>query len=170
MDRRDQVDVLNDLLSKSYDAEKGFKEAAEDVNSPHLKELFLKYASQRTAFGSELKSLITSPGGEVDKGDTIASKLHRVWMDLKSALASNEEENILEEVKRGESNALAHYEEALEELDSTSIAYETVARQRNEIRESISKADSLENVYDNDRNDRNDRTGKVDIADKSVFY
>ena len=111
--------------------------------------------------------MITSLGGEIDKGDTIASKLHRAWMDLKSALASNEEKNILEEVKRGEANALSHYEEALEELDSSSIAYQTVARQRDQIRESIAKADSLETTYDKDRSKSYD---KVDIADKSVFY
>jgi uncharacterized protein (TIGR02284 family) len=167
MDRRDQVDVLNDLLHKSYDAEKGYLEAADNVESPHLKELFRKYSNQRSSFGSELKGLITSLGGEIDKGDTIASKIHRVWMDLKSALASNEEKNILEEVKRGEANALAHYEEALEELDSTSIAYDTIARQRNQIREAIAKADSLETTYDKDSNESYE---KAATSDRSVFY
>jgi uncharacterized protein (TIGR02284 family) len=167
MDRRDQVDVLNDLLHKSYDAEKGYKEAAENVESPHLKELFRKYSSQRSSFGTELKSMIISLGGEVDKGDTIAAKMHRAWMDLKSALASNEEKNILEEVKRGESNALSHYEEALEELDSTSMAYDTVARQRNQIREAIAKAESLLPTYDKDRKESFE---KVDTNDRSVFY
>ncbi len=163
MDRRDQIDVLNDLLSKSNDAEKGFREAAEDVDAPHLKELFRKYSTQRSLFGNELKSLVTSLGGEIEKGDTFAAKLHRMWMDLKSSVASNEEKNILEEVRRGESNALENYNEALEELDSTSIAYQTVLKQRDQIRESLATAERLIPAYDNDNDNltQNRRDGYI---------
>lgn len=149
MNNQSEIDVLNDLIAKNYDAEYGFKEAAEDVESPELKSSFLRYSSQRNQFGHELKALINSMGGEVDKGDTLASKLHRAWMDLKSAIASNEEKNILEEVQRGESNALSHYEEALKKLDISSPAYSTVSKQCELIRDSINSAAIKTVVYDN---------------------
>lgn len=148
MNNESQIDVLNDLIAKNYDAEYGFKEAAEDVESPMLKSSFTRYSVQRNEFGHELKSLVRSMGGEVEKGDTVASKLHRAWMDLKSAIASNEEKNILEEVQRGEKNALSHYEEALKKLDSSSPAYSTVSRQCEHIRDSINSAAIKETVYD----------------------
>ncbi len=148
MNRENQVDVLNDLLAKSYDAEKGYREAADDVQAAHLKQMFREYSQQRNNFGRELKGIITSLGGEVEKGDTIASKLHRAWMDVKSAISSNEERNILEEVKRGEKNALSNYEDALEKLDAGSEAYNTVFRQSNQIREAISRAESILPVYE----------------------
>jgi uncharacterized protein (TIGR02284 family) len=149
MDNQSQIDVLNDLIAKNYDAEYGFKEAAEDVDSPSLKASFLRYSNQRYQFGHELKAMVKRMGGEVEKGDTIASKLHRAWMDLKSAVASNEEKNILEEVQRGENNALNHYEEALKKLDGTSPAYSTVKQQCELIRESINSAAFKTAVYDN---------------------
>jgi len=148
MNNESQIDILNDLIAKNYDAEYGFKEAAEDVESPSLKASFLEYSNQRNQFGHELKAIIKGLGGEVEKGDTIASKLHRTWMDLKSAITSNEEKNILEEVQRGENNALNHYEEALKNLDINSPAYQTVSRQCQSIRDSISKAAVKEVVYD----------------------
>ncbi len=148
MNNESQIEVLNGLIVKNYDAEYGFKEAAEDVESPLLKTSFTRYASQRNEFGHELKTLVRTLGGEVETGDTIASKLHRAWMDLKSAVASNEEKNILEEVQRGENNALNHYKEALKKLDSSSPAYSTVSRQCEHIRESINSATIKETVYD----------------------
>lgn len=150
MDNKKQVKALNDLLEKSYDAEKGFKDAAENVKAPHLKEMFKEYANQRYQFGHELKGLITSLGGEIDKGDSVASKMHRAWMDLKSAVASNEEKNILEEVKRGEKHALDSYEEALEDLTPASAAFNTVVEQRNQIRTAISRVENLIPAYDED--------------------
>lgn len=147
MNNDKQIKVLNDLVAKCYDAEKGFKEAAEDVKSTNLKQMFTEYSTQRYNFGHELKSLIKSLGGEVDKGDTIAAKIHRTWMELKSAIASNEEKNILEEVIRGEEHALEHYQEALDELDAGSIAFNTVVNQRNQIRSVISRVQNLLPAY-----------------------
>jgi uncharacterized protein (TIGR02284 family) len=147
MNNEKQVKALNDLLAKCYDAEKGFKEAAEDVKSDNLKQMFREYATQRFNFGHELKGLIRNFGGDPDKGDTIAAKMHRAWMDLKSAVASNEEKNILEEVVRGEENALEHYQEALDELDPGSIAFNTVVNQRNQIRSVITRVKNLLPAY-----------------------
>lgn len=149
MNNQSQIDVLNDLIAKNYDAEYGFKEAAEDVESPALKASFRDHARQRYQFGHELKSLVTSMGGEIERGDTVGAKLHRAWMDIKSAIASNEEKNILEEVQRGEKNALKHYEEALENLGASSPAYSTISRQCEAIRASINNATRKEVAYDN---------------------
>ena len=56
---------LNDLLEKTYDAEKGFKKAAENVKNEALKNYFSKKAQERYDFGHELKSEIKSFGQEV---------------------------------------------------------------------------------------------------------
>ncbi len=147
MNNDKQIKALNDLLAKCYDAEKGFKEASEDVKSTNLKQLFTEYSTQRYNFGHELKNLIISLGGEVDKGDTFAAKVHRTWIELKSALASNDEKSILEEVIRGEEHALEHYQDALDDLDAGSIAFNTVVNQRNQIRTVISRVENLLPAY-----------------------
>lgn len=41
---------LNELLERTYDAEKGFKQAAENVKNPVIKEFFEKRSKQRYEF------------------------------------------------------------------------------------------------------------------------
>jgi uncharacterized protein (TIGR02284 family) len=64
-------------------------------------------------------------------------------MDVKSALSTNDEKSILEEVKRGESNALSHYETALEEMGMNNAAYGVIANQRGEISATVNKVEDL---------------------------
>ncbi|PHN05056.1 ferritin-like domain-containing protein [Flavilitoribacter nigricans] len=145
----EQIEELNDIIAKSYDAEKGYKEAAEEVESSELKNLFLEYAQQRYDFGHQIKDEIRNLGGEIEKGDTIASKVHRAWMDIRSAFSSNDDAAILKEAIRGEKNALSNYEDALEEMPITSSAYKTLVNQRNHIRSVLGRLEQLAPVYSN---------------------
>ncbi len=144
---REQIEELNDIIAKSYDAEKGYKEAAEEVESPELKKLFTEYARQRYDFGHQIKDEIRKLGGEIEKGDTIAAKVHRAWMDIRSTFSSNDESAMLKEAIRGEKNALSNYEDALEEMPITSSAYKTLVSQRNHIRAVLNRLEQLAPVY-----------------------
>ena len=70
--------------------------------------------------------------------------MHRAWMDLRSAIASNEEEAILNEILRGESFALEAYEEAVKSLPISAPYYKTIIDQRNAIRSAIDRMKALE--------------------------
>ena len=48
---------LNELLEKNYDAEKGYKKAAENVENTKLKQFFNEQAQKRYDFGHEIKTL-----------------------------------------------------------------------------------------------------------------
>lgn len=147
---RKQIDELNDILAKSYDAEKGYKEAAEEVKNTQLKNMFLEYAQQRYDFGHQIKEEIRSLGGEIEKGDTVASKIHRAWMDLRAAFTGNDESAILKEAIRGEKNALSNYEDAMNEMPISSSAYKTLVNQRNHIRSVLGRLEQLVPVYEQD--------------------
>ena len=100
---------LNELLEKTYDAEKGFKKAAENVEHTALKTYFNQKAQERYNFGHELKSEIKAFNQDVDKGGSLTGKAHRAWMDVKSLFSSNDEESMLEEAIRGEKSAIEEY-------------------------------------------------------------
>lgn len=68
---------LNALLEKTYDAEKGFKKAAENIENKSLKNYFKSKAKERYSFGHELKEEIRSFNQEIDKGGSVASSAHR---------------------------------------------------------------------------------------------
>lgn len=137
---------LNDLLEKTYDAEKGFKKASENVDEGHLKRYFQGKAQERYDFGHALKNEIKQFGQKVDKGDSLTSKAHRSWMDIKSLFASNDEEAMLEEAIKGEKKAIEAYDEVLGETSLPISTKALLLEQRNKIDTGLMKIKTLEDI------------------------
>lgn len=147
MKKSDVIDVLNDLIAKNYDAEEGYKEVGEMTANPNLKAYLFSCAQQRYDFGHELKSEISRLGGEVNKGTTILADIHRAWIKLKDAFSSNDEVALLEEVQRGEENALNEYDKAIEKLDGYEHAFLAVSAQRAKIATALSDVKVRQKMY-----------------------
>ena len=133
---------LNDLLEKTYDAEKGFKLAQDKIDNVTTKKFLNDRAEQRAVFGHELKKEILQYGELPNKEVSISGNLHRAWMDLRSAISSNENEKLLEEIERGERASLEEYNEIIKDKDmvlppSTEIM---LMRQRDAIESSLTVA------------------------------
>jgi uncharacterized protein (TIGR02284 family) len=111
------VDVLNDLIETLKDGNHGFQTAAKDVKSPDLAQLFHQYATQRAEFSSKLQAQVLALGADVEKSGSVAGSMHRGWINLKSAISTNEPQAVLEEAERGEDAAVAAYRKALERTD-----------------------------------------------------
>lgn len=148
MDNKKIVSGLNDLLTKNYDAETGFKEAADNTDDASLKSFFFNRANQRYNFGHEIKKLIATLGGTPDKGTSLKGDLHRAWFKLKEMFALNSEEALLEEVERGEKASLNEYNEFLEKNNLPLNIQKAISGQRDLIKMTLEKADLLEEVYD----------------------
>ena len=112
MENSNVVSVLNDLLTKNYDAEKGYQEAAEKIEHTSLKSYFDNQAKNRYDFGHQIKALISKYGGEPDKGTSIAGDLHRTWIAIRDAFASGDNA-IYDECIRGEEAFSNEYGEVL---------------------------------------------------------
>ncbi|WP_378187482.1 PA2169 family four-helix-bundle protein [Aquimarina sp. W85] len=110
------IEVINNLIEKNYDANKGYLKAAEKVDATNLAIYFKENASNRLEFAEMLKNeLHTYAEHDKIKSDgSTTGTLHRTWMDIKSAFSSDNDEQILEECIRGDKASLAEYEEALE--------------------------------------------------------
>lgn len=137
---------LNELLERTYDAEKGFKQAAEKVDNKTIKDFFENRAKQRYNFGHELKTEINSFGQAPDKGGSTKGTLHRSWINFKSLFTSNNEEAMLEEVLRGEKEAIETYNDILHDKDFVlpPSTESLLMRHRNAIRETLETADIFE--------------------------
>ena len=106
------VSLLNDLLTKNYDAEKGYQEAGEKIEHTSLKSYFDHQAKNRYDFGHQIKSLISKYGGEPDKGTSVTGDLHRVWISIRDAFSGGDEA-IYKEAIRGEKAFSEEYGEML---------------------------------------------------------
>ena len=136
---------LNDLLEKTYDAEKGFKKAAENVENPSLKSYFSDKAQERYNFGHELKSELVSFNQEIDRGGSTTGTLHRAWMDVKSLFSSEDEESMLEEAIKGERAAINEYKEVINETSLPLSTKSILESQKTKIENGLSKIKTLEN-------------------------
>lgn len=108
------IDILNDLIEICKDGQDGFRDASENVQSHELKTLFATYSLQRSKFAGDLQQHVTRLGVEPEKSSSIASAIHRGWIDLKSAITKGGDHAILAECERGEDHAVAAYRDALE--------------------------------------------------------
>ena len=106
------VHDLNDLLTRNYDAEKGYLKAAEKVANTDLKKYMLARAQNRYDFGHELKAIIAGLDGTIYKGTSFEGDAHRLWLDFKNAITSGDSA-IYEECIRGEEKFIERYQEML---------------------------------------------------------
>lgn len=139
---------LNDLLEKTYDAEKGFKLAQDKIDNSTTKKFLNDRAEQRAEFGHELKNEISRFGELRANNGSVKGNMHRAWMNLKSAVASNENEKLLEEVERGERASLDEYNEIIkdENMVLPPSTESMLMRQRDAIESSLTVANVHERM------------------------
>lgn len=137
---------LNNLLEKNYDAEKGYQDAAERIENPTMKDFLQEQAQKRYDFGHEIKTEIKNYGEEPDKGGSAKGTVHRAWMDLKAAVASSSEEQVMEEVQRGEQSAINEYNEVISETSLPPSVQQILTKQRDQIVEAQQSAKNFEVV------------------------
>jgi uncharacterized protein (TIGR02284 family) len=113
-DNDDVISTLNDLIETSKDGEEGFRTSADNVDDPQLKAFFLRRSLEVASSAQELQGLVRSLGGDPAESSTLGGALHRRWIDLKTALTSNDRVAVLNETERGEDVALNAYRKAAE--------------------------------------------------------
>src|SRR3954470_5435303 len=109
------ISILNALIETCKDGEQGFSTAAKDAKDSELGRVFSQYAAQRGNYIRELQERVRSLGGDPDKHGSVSGSLHRGWINLKSAVSSDEPHAVLEECERGEDAAIHNYRDAIKE-------------------------------------------------------
>lgn len=141
--QKEIISTVNGLIETLKDGQEGFRQAAEGVKDPTLKSLFNEYSMQRAKFAGELQAEAVQLG-EPDPEDSssTAGAMHRAWINLKSALTSQDDHAILAECERGEDSAVNEYKEAMEEDISAPIR-DIITRQYSEVKNAHDRIRSL---------------------------
>ncbi|SNQ43225.1 ferritin-like domain-containing protein [Cellulophaga lytica] len=137
---------LNNLIEKTYDAEKGYKKAAENTDHNALKTYFNKRSKERYDFGHELKTEIAKFGEEPEKGGSLTGSMHRAWMDTKAFFSADDAESMLEESIRGEKAAVEEYENVLQDTTLPSSTATVLLKQMNNIKSDLNTIKFLEDI------------------------
>lgn len=142
------IKELNDVIVRNYDASKGFQNAADNVKSSALKTIFTDCSEQRMTFAGELQEQVRSLGGQPKSESSPLGDAHRTWMDIKSSLASDEDEAILEACITGETAAVKEYDDLLKESGIPDDIRTRVEAQRNVVKRTLEEVRELEHIND----------------------
>ncbi len=137
---------LKDILEKSLDAKKGYTTAKENVSNLELKNYFDDRANERSDFAEKLQSELKTYGENPDMSTSFTADAHRIWMNFRTALSSNDEEAILQEIIRGEEAAIEEYDTLLEETTLPKSTYDLIMKQRSRIIAALEDAKHFEMI------------------------
>jgi uncharacterized protein (TIGR02284 family) len=138
MSNKDVIAILNDLIETCRDGQEGYRVAAENINNIEFRRLFNIFSQQRAQFVTELQAEVHRLGGEpVDRG-SISGKVHRGWIDVKSAIAGRDEASVIGECQRGEEAAVHNYQELLKTDLPLDVQY-VVKRQYMDIKDAYDR-------------------------------
>jgi uncharacterized protein (TIGR02284 family) len=122
MTKDEIVDTLNDLIQITEDSHEGYRKSAEDADEQDLKSLFNDFSAQRGAMVRDLQKHVAEQGGAPEASGTILGGAHRFFVDLKSSVLGRDRAALLQEVERGENEAIRRYEQALDKELPTHLA------------------------------------------------
>lgn len=141
---KEKTDYVNALIVINHDRHIGYKKASEDINDEELKKMFLHFSEQSGRFAEQLRRFVPTPDEPEPDETKITGKLHRLWMDLKAAITSNERKVVLSSCEFGEDHALQTYNDALDHTDELPLgAWDVITKQKAEIRKSHDMVKSL---------------------------
>jgi uncharacterized protein (TIGR02284 family) len=111
------IKTLNSLIETTLDSADGYAEAAKDAKSPQLVSLFNERSSERKQVASTLQQCVRSLGGKPDDDGTVLASAHRMFVNLRASLTSNDNKEVVDEVERGEDHLNSKFESAMKDAD-----------------------------------------------------
>ncbi len=113
MDRKDSMDILENLIERCRDDHNGYREAAEKVSRNDLKTFFNQVSLERGQFAEELQNELLHLGEHEKRvSGSTEGALHRAWIDTKMALGGDDH-TVLAWLEHGEDVAKDDYQKAL---------------------------------------------------------
>jgi uncharacterized protein (TIGR02284 family) len=110
----DDITILNTLTATLIDSVTGYEDAAANLDgSSRLQQLFRDRASERRTVVEDLRAEVGRQGGNPEDDGSFMGKVHQRFLDLKSAIADQDEPAIINEVERGEDYLKEKFETAL---------------------------------------------------------
>ncbi|MDQ3101929.1 MAG: PA2169 family four-helix-bundle protein [Bacteroidota bacterium] len=140
---------LKDISELLIDSRKGYQEAAERVEAPHLKQLLSRLGTERAPLINEVGSQLRMLGeDDLPKDGTIKGSLHRTWIDIRDSLTGSENANVLDECERGEKYLLGRYDDLMKDGDIAPNVRSMLSMQRTKIQGNINEIQALHATHE----------------------
>ena len=143
---KETVNLLQGILEKNYDAEKGYKKSMQDAKNPALKNFLKEQAAQRSHFATAIDKELRDLGEEPKESGSVTGSLHRAWIEIKSSVAGDDDEAVLEEVIRGEKASVDEYQDAVSNNTLSPQINSVLQSQLRDIQGTLSRVKTLEDL------------------------
>ncbi len=140
---KETISTLNSVIETLKDGQEGFRQASEAVKDSQLKSYLSELSLQRSKFAGELQAHIIQMGdAKPETTSSTAGALHRAWINMKSAITSQDDHAILAECERGEDSAVSEYKKAME-AELPGPARDIISRQYTDIKAAHDRVKAL---------------------------
>ena len=110
------IRVFNALIQTNIDRIEGYEKALNESDDLDidLESIFAKMINESRRNISELCNEVAALGGQSVSHSSFTSKVHKIWIDVKSTFNNRDIESLLDTCEFGEDAALEAYENALQ--------------------------------------------------------
>jgi uncharacterized protein (TIGR02284 family) len=139
------VDTLNAMIAIAMDGAATLTKGADFVNDPRIKSLLIELAAEREAVVAELQREVRGLGGTPEDRGTVVGSAHRLYTEVKLALAPHDRCALIYEIKRSEERVREKLQTLLAEDKSLPQAVrDVIERQFEGVRTSCARVNQLE--------------------------
>ena len=142
-----ETDGLSELYTTLIDSRDGYEQAAEIIDSPRLRTLFEDMHNRRAQQASDVRNFLAASEVDLDDDGTILAAAHRQFLGLKDMISSDDEE-VVEEVIRGERKLMEAYDKAIVPMDANSPALSFANEQFENLKDRIAELEDIERQLD----------------------
>lgn len=143
MDNNEQLNGLLNIHDLLVDSRKGYLEACNRAEDHRTKDLMLSFSRERIALESELMAEVRRRHPAAIEGNgTMKGDLHRKWMDIRHALTTSNDANVLNECERGEGYLLMRYDQLLSGNDLDERTHALLTKQRAQVQGNVNHVKS----------------------------
>ena len=139
---------VDTIIEKNHDAVEGYKHALNHVTSPTLKKVFSERQEQREKFHDELVEVMQAHNYSAPDHGTKEGAMHRIFLDVKSTLSSEQQQAVIEECQRGEKDLLEEYEDLLSHNDLPTDVREFVTKHKKALEKTMEELEHLHEIGD----------------------
>jgi len=139
------VDILNAMIAVSLDGAGTLAKGADIVKDPRVKALLTELAAERDTVVMRLKQEVRSLGGVPEDRGTVVGSAHRLYTEVKNALAPDDRRGVIEEIQRSEERVREKFQELLQQDKALPPAVRQVAElQFEQVRRSCNQVQQLD--------------------------
>ena len=143
-DRYSKFKKLNWLLSQSFEAERIYYNAGEDVQQVELKRFFNHETVNRNRFSYEISEHLVQAGVEPAKEWVQKGNLDRDWREEKKALTKSKPLKLLKKCRTKDEENLELYKELLEQKSLPKEVIKMLKKHKETILAAIEKCEKFE--------------------------